>query len=81
MVIHSIEADPQAFGAAAYLIVVHFVRNLAARDAKSKRDMMELLEIAAKDAEKLGDSFGAEAAALIRRVLTMKPLTDPTPKH
>jgi hypothetical protein len=81
MVIHSIESEPETFGAAAYLIIVHLVRNLAARDAKSKRDMLALLEIAAKDAEKLGDSFGVEAAALIRRVLTMKPLTDPKPKH
>lgn len=81
MAIHRIEAEPETFGAAAYLIIVHFVRNLAARDAKSKRDLAEMLEIAAKDAEQLGDRFGRDTAALIRRVLTMKPLAEPKPKH
>jgi hypothetical protein len=81
MAVHRIEAEPETFGAAAYLIIVHFVRNLAARDAKSKRDLAEMLEMAAKDAEKLGDRFGCDTTALIRRVLPMKPLTDPKRKH
>jgi hypothetical protein len=81
MAIHQIEAEPDAYGAAAYLIVVHLVRNLAHRDAKSKRSILQLLEFAAKDADLLDNEFGNQAAALIRRVLTMKPLADPRLKH
>jgi hypothetical protein len=78
---HELEAEPEAYGAAAYLIVVHLVRMLAGRDARSRRDVAALLEIAAKDADKLKDTFGKETALLIRRVLTMKPLSDPRPRH
>lgn len=78
---HKLEAEPEEYGAAAYLIVVHLVRMLGARDAKSRRNVSALLEIAAKDADKLGNAFGRQTAILIRRVLTMKPLADPRPKH
>jgi hypothetical protein len=78
---HELEAEPEVYGAAAYLIVVHLVRMLAGRDARSRRDLAALLEIAAKDADKLGNTFGRQTALLIRRVLTMKPLSDPRPKH
>ena len=81
MAIHNIEAEPEGYGAAAYLLVVHLVRMIAARDAKSRRDIVALLEIAAKDADRLGDAFGKQTATLIRRVLTMRPLADPKPKH
>lgn len=81
MAIHSIEAELEAYGAAAYLMLVHLVRMIGARDAKSRRDITALLEIAAKDAERLGDTFGTQTATLIRRVLTMKPIADPRPKH
>ena len=81
MAIHKIEADPEAYGAAAYLMVVHLVRMIAGRDAKSRRDIVVLLEIAAKDADSLGNTFGKQTATLIRRVLTMKPLADSKPKH
>ena len=81
MAIHKIEADPEAYGAAAYLMVVHLVRMIAGRDAKSRRDIVVLLEIAAKDADRLGNTFGKQTATLIRHVLTMKPLADPKPRH
>jgi len=79
--IHQLEAELEVYGAAAFLILVHIVRNLAARDAKSKRDMLRLLEQAALDGERLGDQFGRDVATLVRRVLTMKPLIDPRAKH
>ncbi len=81
MAIHEIEAEPEAYGAAAYLMVVHLVRMVAARDAKSRRDIATLLEIAAKDADRLGNSFGRQTATLIRHVLTMKPLAEPKLRH
>jgi hypothetical protein len=81
VVIHNIEAEPEVYGAAAYLMVVHLMRMIAGRDAKSRRDIIALLEIAAKDADRLDNSFGKQTATLIRRVLTMKPLADPKPKH
>jgi hypothetical protein len=81
MAIHNIEAEPEACGAAAYLLVVHLMRMIAARDATSRRDILALLEIAAKDADRLGNSFGKQTATLIRRVLTMTPLADSKPKH
>ncbi len=81
MAIHKIEAEPEAYGAAAYLMVVHLARMIAGRDAKSRRDILALLEIAAKDADRLGDTFGKQTASLIRHVLTMKPLADSKPRH
>lgn len=81
MAIHKIEAEPEAYGAAAYLMVVHLVRMIAGRDAKARRDILALLEIAAKDADRLGNNFGKQTATLIRHVLTMKPLADPKPRH
>jgi len=79
--IHKIEAEPEVYGAAAYLLVVHLVRMIAGRDAKSRRDIVALLEIAAKDADRLDNSYGKQTAILIRRVLTMRPLADPKPRH
>jgi hypothetical protein len=79
--IHKIEAEPEAYGAAASLMVVHLARMVAGRDAKSRRDILALLEIAAKDADRLGDTFGRQTASLIRHVLTMKPLADSRPRH
>jgi hypothetical protein len=73
--IHTIEAEPETYGAAAYLMVVHLARMIAGRDAKSRRDILALLEIAAQDADRLGDTFGKQT------VLTMKPLADPRPRH
>lgn len=81
MVIHRIEAEPETYGAAAYLMVVHLVRMIAGRDAKSRRDIRALLEIAAKDADRLGNTFGKQTATLIRQVLTMKPISDSKPRH
>lgn len=81
MAIHNIEAEPEAYGAAAYLMVVHLMRMIAGRDAKSRRDVVALLEIAAKDADRLGDAYGRQTATLIRRVLTMKPIADAKPRH
>ena len=79
--IHKFEAEPEVYGAAAYLMVVHLVRMIAGRDAKSRRDIAALIEIAAKDAERLGNTYGKQTAILIRRILTMKPLADPKPRH
>jgi hypothetical protein len=42
---------------------------------------MALLEIAAKDADRLGNTFGKQTATLIRHLLTMKPLAEPKPRH
>ncbi len=81
MAIHQIEAEPEVYGAAAFLIVVHLLRNLAARDARTKRQIRELLDHAAADADKLGNDFGRQVAALIRRVHALKPLADSRPKH
>ncbi len=81
MAIHKIEAEPETYGAAAYLMVVHLVRMIAGRDAKSRRDIRALLEIAAKDADRLGNTFGKQTATLIRQVLTMKPVSDSKPRH
>lgn len=81
MAIHKFEAEPEVYGAAAYLMVVHLVRMIAGRDAKSRRDISALLEIAAKDADRLGNTYGRQTATLIRRILTMRPLADPKPKH
>ena len=81
MALHRLAGEPEHYGAAALLIVIHIVRNLAARDAKAKREVRLLLQHAAADADKLGDDFGRATAALIRRVLTMSPLADPRAKH
>jgi hypothetical protein len=79
--IHKIEAEPEIYGAAAFLMVVHMVRNLAGRDKEAKRAMTQMLQHAAADAEKLGNDFGRQTAALIRRVMVMKPLFDPKLKN
>jgi hypothetical protein len=81
MAIHRIEAEPEMYGAAAFLVVVHMVRNFAGRDKASRRAWQELLQHAAEDAEKLGNEFGRETAALIRRIMVMKPLVDPKQKN
>jgi hypothetical protein len=81
VVTHKIEAEPEVYGAATYLIIVHMVRNFAGRDAASRRVWTQLLETAARDAEKLNDDFGKKVAALIRRVLIMKPLLDTSKKN
>ena len=81
MALHRLAGEPEHYGAAALLIVIHLVRNVAARDAKAKREIQQLLQHAATDAEKLDDDFGRATAAPIRRVLTMSPLADPRAKH
>lgn len=81
MVIHKMEAEPEAYGAAAYLMIVHLVRMIAGRDARSRRDIVALLEIAAKDADRLENTFGKQTATLIRQLLTMKPLAEPRSRH
>jgi hypothetical protein len=75
------EAEPEAYGAAAYLMIVHLVRMIAGRDARSRRDIVALLEIAAKDADRLENTFGKQTATLIRQLLTMKPLAEPRSRH
>ena len=69
------------YGAAAFLVVVHMVRNFAGRDKASRRAWQTLLAHAAEDAEKLGNDFGRETATLIRRIMVMKPLLDPKQKN
>ena len=81
MAIHKIEAEPEIYGAAAFLMIVHMVRNIAGRDKAARRAMTQLLQHAAADAEKLGNDFGRQTAALIRRVMVMKPLLDPKLKN
>src|ERR1051325_4165072 len=76
MAVHRIEAEPEVYGAAAFLLVVHMARNLAGRDKKAKAAWSQLIEHAAKDAETLDTDFGRQVAALIRHVLVMKPLFD-----
>jgi len=81
LALHKFQADPDVYGAAAFLMIVHMVRALAGRDAKAKRFWSQVLEQAAKDAEKLDSDFGKQAAATIRTVLIMKPLLDPSTKN
>jgi len=79
--LHRFQAEPEVYGAAAFLMVVHMMRALAGRDAKAKRYWSQVLEHAAKDAAKLENDFGKQTAALIRRVLIMNPLLDPGAKN
>lgn len=79
--LHRFQAEPETYGAAAFLMVVHMVRALAGRDAKAKRYWSQVLEHAAKDAAKLDNDFGKQTAALIRHVLIMNPLFDPGSKN
>ena len=81
MALHEFQAESDVYGAAAFLMVVHLARALAGRDAKTKRFWSQVLEQSAKDAEKLDSEFGKQAAAMIRRVLIMKPLLDPSTKN
>ena len=81
MVVHRLAGEPEHYGAAALLIVIHIVRNLAARDARSKRELQQLLQHAAADADKLGDDFGRGTAAIIRSILAMHPVAGSRSKH
>ena len=81
MALHRLAGEPEHYGAAALLIVIHIVRNLAARDAQSKREIQQLLQHAAEDAEKLGDDFGRGTATIIRSILAMRPVANSRPKH
>ena len=81
MALHQFKAEPEVYGAASFLMLVHMVRALAGRDAKAKRYWSEVLEHAAKDAAKLDSDFGKQTAALIRRVMILNPLLDPESKN
>lgn len=81
MALHRFQAEPDVYGAASFLMLVHIVRALAGRDAKAKRYWSEVLEHAAKDAGKLESDFGKQTAALIRRVMILNPLLDPGAKN
>ena len=81
MALHRFQAEPEVYGAASFLMLVHILRALAGRDAKAKRYWSEVLEHAAKDAAKLDNDFGKQTAALIRRVMILNPLLDPDSKN
>lgn len=78
---HELQAESEAYGAASFLMIVHMLRYLAGRDARARKIWRQVIELAAKDAEQLGDEFGRETAALIRRLLVMKPLMDTQRKN
>ncbi|MCW5774525.1 MAG: hypothetical protein KIT16_22970 [Rhodospirillaceae bacterium] len=78
---HRLKAEPEVYGAAAFLMIVHMYRNLAGRDARSRKMWSQVLEHAAKDAEKVDNDFGHQTAMLIRSVMVMSPLLDPRQKR
>jgi hypothetical protein len=74
---HRLHAEPEIYGAASFLMIVHMFRYLAGRDARARKVWSQVLEHAAADAEKLDSDFGRQTAALIRSIMVMNPLMDP----
>ena len=69
-----LQATPNALAIAAFHLSQHLLRQLVADGRMTRTEAINVIELAADDAEASGDGTGMTAGVLIRQLLEISPL-------